>query len=88
MAEPTTKICEACDAEIATSEEKCPKCGVTFSELDETVTAVEKAQAIIEKRRKAKEPKPCTKCGKVHDGECAKKTNRLRSLGAILKGKK
>ena len=51
-----TKNCEACDQQIGASETTCPRCGVVFAELEETVTAVEKAQTIIEKRRKAAQP--------------------------------
>jgi hypothetical protein len=88
---PETKVCDACDAVIGKSEKTCPKCSVDFEELEDTVASVSKAQAIIEKRKKATEPKPCAKCSKVHEGACAipaKKQSGLRGLGAILrKGK-
>ena len=87
-----TKICESCDKTIGKSETKCPACGVDFEELEDAVVSVEKAQSILEKRRKAKEPKPCTKCNKVHEGECstppAAKKSRFSGLGNVLrKGK-
>ena len=87
MADPT-KTCEACDAVIGASETKCPKCGIDFEELEDALTSVEKANAILEKRRKAKEPKPCTKCNKIHEGECVKpaeKKSALRGLGSALR---
>jgi uncharacterized C2H2 Zn-finger protein len=85
-----TKICEACDKEIGESETKCPACGVDFEELADTVTTVERAQAILEKRRKKNEPQPCAKCKKVHEGACAPapRKSKLRGLGSILRGKK
>jgi phage FluMu protein Com len=55
MAEPTTKICDSCDAEVGIIEKKCPKCSIDFEELEEAVTAVSKAQEVLEKRRKKKE---------------------------------
>lgn len=84
-----TKKCESCDAEIGTSETNCPKCGVDFEELEDAVATVSKAQAIIDKRKKAAEPKPCTKCGKVHEGACApqKKPSVFRGLGSALRKK-
>lgn len=87
-----TKICPSCDAVIGKSETVCPSatCGVDFEELEDNIAAVEKAQAILEKRRKANQPKPCTKCSKVHEGECPapeKKKSGLRGLGAVLRKK-
>ncbi len=82
MAEPTTKICDACDAEISILEEKCPKCGIDFDELEETVASVSKAQEIIEKRKKntaLPEPPVVT--------PPAAKRNVLRSLGNALRKK-
>jgi uncharacterized C2H2 Zn-finger protein len=86
-----TKKCEVCEADIGETEVKCPKCGVEFSELEETVTAVERANQILEKRRKAKEEsEKCKKCGKKHEGDCPPepKRNKLRGLGAALRGRK
>jgi len=75
----TTKQCESCDAVIGTSETKCPKCGVDFEELADTIATVEKASAILEKRRaKAAPPKEEPKTE-------TKKTSKLRSLGSILR---
>lgn len=92
MPEPTTKICESCDAEIGASETKCPKCGIIFEELEEAVSAVERAQSVLEKRRAKKEAESkCPKCKKdKHEGACApiKKPSALRALGSALRGKK
>ena len=96
MAEPTTppvgetKACDSCDQIIGKSETKCPKCGVDFEALEDAVVTLEQAQKVLEKRRKAAEPKPCAKCSKVHDGECApappaKKVSPLRGLGAAMR---
>jgi RNA polymerase subunit RPABC4/transcription elongation factor Spt4 len=48
-----TKQCPKCDAVIATTETKCPACGVDLEELENAIATVEAAQAVIEKRRKA-----------------------------------
>jgi hypothetical protein len=87
MAEPAntpptdTKECPSCDAVIGKTEKTCPKCSVDLDELEDTLTTVEKANAILEKRRKKTlplEPPPAPK----------KKTNKLRSLGSFLRGGK
>jgi len=46
-----TKICDGCDQEIGATEEKCPKCGVQFDELEAEVTAVSRCLTVIEKRK-------------------------------------
>ena len=51
-----TKVCDNCDAEIGVSETKCPKCGTELAELDEIASAVERGQAILDKRRKRNAP--------------------------------
>lgn len=78
-----TKICDGCDKEIGVSETKCPACGVEFAELDETVTAVERAQAVIEKRRKRAEAAAAPPTPTVPVKE--KGIARLRSLGRAFK---
>jgi len=81
MSEPTTetKTCDSCDAVIGKSEKTCPKCGVDFEELEDAITTVSKAQAIIEKRKKAEQP-PAPPAP-------PEKKNPLRSLGAVLRKK-
>lgn len=79
-----TKICDACDAVIGSTEEKCPKCGIEFTELDETVTAVERALTVSEKRKKrALPPAPPTPQPQPKLTGVA----RLRALGRVFKGK-
>ena len=59
-----TKKCEACDVVIGKTETKCPACGVDLEELEEAVKVVERANAIIEKRKKAAlPPAPVKKTG-------------------------
>lgn len=84
------KLCEACDKEIGDNDAKCPACGVVFEELNDAVSAVEKANAILEKRRKKKEEDAkCKKCGKIHEGACApiKKPSPFSALGSALRRK-
>lgn len=80
-----TKICDACDAVVGETETKCPKCGVEFSELDETVTAVERALSVSEKRKKRLAPAPVP----TPQPEPVKLTGvaRLRAIGRAFKGK-
>lgn len=80
MPEPTTKQCDACDAEIGVSEEKCPKCGEVFADLDELVTAVEKANRIAEKRKKKNTP-PADTPPVIKPSI----SSRLRGLGKVVK---
>jgi hypothetical protein len=89
-----TKICDSCDTVIGRNEKTCPKCKVDFEELEDAVATVSKAQEVIEKRRKAAEPKPCEKCKTIHKEEeaCpapapAAKKNPLRGLGKVLRSK-
>jgi len=79
MPEPSTetKTCDSCDAVIGKSEKVCPKCSIDFEELEDTVATVTKAQAVIEKRKKAALPPPSP--------EPEPKKNPLRSLGSILR---
>ena len=80
--DPKNKACENCDAEIAISENECPKCHVKFDELEEVIVSVTTAQNVIEKR-KAKEAPP------VPTPEpAATPASRLRGLGnAIRRGR-
>jgi transposase len=89
MPEPQTKKCEVCDTEIGKDEKTCPKCGADFEELEDAVKTITTAQAVMEKRRKAAEPKPCAKCGTIHEGACPPppKKKALRGLGALLRKK-
>ena len=81
MPEPTTKICESCDAEIGFNEKTCPKCGIDFEELEVAVKTVTTAQKVAEKRRKAADPN-CDKCGKPkHQGDCAKPAPKKKTFG-------
>lgn len=80
--EPTTKFCDSCDAEIGATEKVCPKCQTDLEELDETVNAVSKAQAVIDKR-KAKEAAKNTPAPPAAP-EKLKGSARLRSFGRIL----
>jgi RNA polymerase subunit RPABC4/transcription elongation factor Spt4 len=82
MPEPTpkTKVCESCDAVIGESEKECPKCKVNFEELEDAVTTVSTAQAVLAKRKAKEIPPP--------PPPPVKKVNPLRALGqAIRKGK-
>lgn len=51
-----TKKCEACDATIGKTETKCPACSVDLEELEESIKVIERANAVIEKRKKAALP--------------------------------
>lgn len=53
-----TKICEVCDQEIGKSEEKCPRCGTIFAELDAELQVVERAQKVFDKRKAKIVPPP------------------------------
>lgn len=55
-----TKKCEVCDAEIGKDEKVCPKCNADFDELEETVTAVDRASAVIAKRKAKAVPESTT----------------------------
>jgi len=53
--DPKTKPCDKCSVTIAKTETKCPACGET--QLDEEdISVVERAQRIIEARKKAATP--------------------------------
>jgi hypothetical protein len=92
-----TKKCESCDAEIGESEKSCPKCGVDFEELEDTVKTVDTATKVLEKRRKAEAMKctcnPAPAEGKPHKESCPQfvkpptpqKVNRLRGLGFAMR---
>jgi RNA polymerase subunit RPABC4/transcription elongation factor Spt4 len=90
MPEPTptptptaeTKECSNCDAVIGKSEKTCPKCSLDLEELEDTVTAVERAQQILEKRRKKNEPAPAP------EAPPAKAKNRFLGLGSALRKEK
>lgn len=77
-----TKVCLSCEKEIGESEKDCPACGVNLEELEDAVATVEKAQAILDKRRK-----PITPPVPEPTPEPAKKTSRLVSLGKVLRRK-
>jgi RNA polymerase subunit RPABC4/transcription elongation factor Spt4 len=82
--EPKTKHCEACDAEIGKDEKVCPKCAVDFDELEETVTAIDRANAVLAKRKaKAVPPEPAPGAPPVKPKGVAK----LRALGRAFKPK-
>lgn len=89
-----TKKCEACDQEIGESEKVCPKCGVDYEELEDTIKGLSVAETVREKRKKAETAaKLCAKCGKdKHEGACvtapAKKKNKLAGLGSVFGRKK
>ena len=57
-----SKLCPNCEIELGDSEVKCPQCYLDLEAFDETTLAnLEKAQAILEKRRVKKlesEPPP------------------------------
>lgn len=46
----STKICEACDQEIGSTEETCPKCATNFAELEETLGVFDRVKKVAEKR--------------------------------------
>jgi hypothetical protein len=81
-----TKICDGCDAEIGTSETKCPRCGEDLTELEEMVSAVDKANNALAKR-KAREEKARKDRETPTPTPAAKKSfsERMRSLGRIGK---
>lgn len=75
-----TKVCDSCDVECGLTEEKCPKCGAEFAELDELASAVERGQKILEKRKARQNPP-------APPEPPAKKTitQRLRGLGKLVR---
>lgn len=81
----TTKVCESCDKEIGASETVCPACGVDFAELEETVTAVDRATAVLAKRKAKETPAPAP--APVAQPK-PKATDRLRSFGRAFKKEK
>lgn len=85
MAEPEskTKKCECCEAEIGKDEKVCPKCSVDFDELEETVTAIDRANAVLAKR-KAKETPPTPE---VKPAEKLKGVSKLRAMGRAFQKK-
>lgn len=74
-----TKECPNCDAKIASSEVKCPACGVNIEELEDAVTTVETAQKVIEKRRAKNAP------AAPPEQQPEKKSSKLLSLGSALR---
>lgn len=51
-----TKKCLECEQEIAVTEKKCPKCGADLETLEQEVAVVERAQKLLEKKRKRETP--------------------------------
>lgn len=84
MAEPEakTKQCEACDATIGKDEKVCPKCSVDFDELEETVTAIDRANAVLAKRKAKAVPEPTPP---PTPEPKPKGISRLRAMGRAFK---
>jgi hypothetical protein len=82
-----TKECINCDAVIGATETKCPKCGAELAEMEETVSAIEKAQAILDKRKVKAAAKKAEEDARNAPPAPKKKTaaERLRSLGKAFK---
>jgi len=86
-----TKECLDCEAKIGATEKVCPACGADLEALEEAVTAVEKANKIIARRKAQEGPPKCehskdkTKCEVCTPPAPAKKKS---IFGALTKGKK
>lgn len=77
-----TKVCENCDTQVSLAELTCPKCGVTFSDLEDAITTVQRANTILEKRKAKTVPAP-----EVVPPVTApeKKVSVLTSLGKVIR---
>lgn len=79
-----TRMCDICDIEVADNEEKCPKCGNSFAEMDELVSTLEQAESIREKRKKRATPAPAP--APTPEIKQTPKS-RLLGLGRTIRGK-
>lgn len=50
--------CPECDVTIGKDEKECPSCHVNIEELEEAISTVERANKVIEKRKRASVPPP------------------------------
>lgn len=56
MGTEETIECPNCEVTIGKTETACPKCGIVIEEFEDTITAVEKANAALERRKKKNAP--------------------------------
>lgn len=76
-----TQECANCNTQIGKTETICPNCKVNLEELEDAISTVDRAQTILEKRRKAAlPPVPPVVQPPV-------KRNVLASLGKVIRSK-
>lgn len=77
-----TRDCPNCEAVIGVSETKCPSCQVDLAEFEDAMTATEKINNALErKRKKAEPPVPAAQPPKNRLG-------KLASLGSVIRKEK
>ena len=74
------KLCPECEAKIGAKEETCPACGINIEEFEESISAVERVNKVIEKRKGQGTSAPSV--------TPAKKKSILSGLANLTKGKR